>query len=364
MALARLTEGLQHLLRGRFRPQRRSFLLSADEFQLAAQCERMRVDRNGSVLSVLLIQLAPDKSSSDDFRALSRLLESRLRLTDTAGFLLDGRVGLLLPDTPESGAWKVAADICDTYAVGSNRPQCEVFVYPEPGGGDSGKESQNDSTPGVAVGPGTTGLGEAFFATPISRTKRLMDVLGASLGLIASAPIIAVAAVLIKLTSPGGAFFLQEREGAGGKRFLICKLRTMYVGADNSKHELRKYSQQDGPAFKMQDDPRTTRIGWLLRRTSLDELPQLWNVLKGDMSLVGPRPLPTSESLQCARWQRQRLQVTPGLTCIWQIRGRNVVPFDEWIRMDLRYIRRRSVWYDLSLILQTFPAVVASKGPR
>jgi len=357
-------EGLQRLVPARYRIQTRPFLFSVGDFQHAAQCERMRVDRNGSVLSVLLIELSPAKSTFDDLKSLSQLLESRLRLTDTAGFLGDGRIAVLLPDTPKSGAWKVAADICDTYEVGSDRPRCEVFCYPEADDGESSGNPRGDSQPGLVLGPAPGSSSDSFFAVPMSRTKRVVDVLGASLGLLLAAPLIAVAGLLIKATSPGGVFFLQEREGAGGKRFLICKLRTMQADADSSKQELRKYSEQDGPAFKMTDDPRITSVGRLLRRTSLDELPQLWNVLKGDMSLVGPRPLPTSESLQCASWQRQRLQVTPGLTCIWQIYGRNVVPFDEWIRMDLRYIRRRSVWYDLSLILQTFPAVVASKGPR
>lgn len=364
MPLATWMEGLQRLVPARYRSQGRPFLHSIGDFQHAAQCERMRVDRNGSVLSVLLIELSPAKSTSTDVRALSRLLASRLRLTDTAGFLPDGRVAVLLPDTPKSGAWKVAADICDTYEVGNDRPRCEVFCYPDSDEGGSPPGQRDDSEPGLVVGPTLANSSDSFFAVRMGRTKRVIDVLGASFGLLLAMPVIAVAGVLIKATSPGGIFFLQEREGAGGKRFLICKLRTMQADADSSKQELRKYSDQDGPAFKMADDPRITALGKLLRRTSLDELPQLWNVLKGDMSLVGPRPLPTSESLQCTRWQRQRLQVTPGLTCIWQIYGRNVVPFDEWIRMDLRYIRRRSVWYDLALILQTLPAVVASKGPR
>ena len=125
---------------------------------------------------------------------------------------------------------------------------------------------------------------------------------------------------------------------------------------------LRKLSEQDGPAFKMKADPRITRIGRLLRGTSIDELPQLWNVLRGDMSLVGPRPLPCDEAEACQSWQRARTDVTPGLTCIWQIYGRSRVSFTEWIRMDLRYIRRQSPWADIKLLASTLPALILRKG--
>jgi lipopolysaccharide/colanic/teichoic acid biosynthesis glycosyltransferase len=138
----------------------------------------------------------------------------------------------------------------------------------------------------------------------------------------------------------------------------------MQLDADERQSALREHSVQDGPAFKMANDPRTTRIGRWLRAASLDELPQFLNVLRGEMSLVGPRPLPVHESLQCAPWQRQRLCVTPGMTCIWQVTGRNTVSFDEWMRMDLQYVRRRSFLCDMSLLLSTAPSVVVSRGPR
>jgi lipopolysaccharide/colanic/teichoic acid biosynthesis glycosyltransferase len=123
-------------------------------------------------------------------------------------------------------------------------------------------------------------------------------------------------------------------------------------------------SEQDGPAFKITNDPRITRLGRLLRKTSADELPQLFNVLKGDMSLVGPRPLPCDESDECLQWQRHRLDVTPGLTCIWQIEGRSRVTFDEWVRMDVAYMRRVSPWRDLAILLKTVPAVLLRRGAR
>ena len=136
----------------------------------------------------------------------------------------------------------------------------------------------------------------------------------------------------------------------------------MCVDAESQKAELRAQSEQDGPAFKMAKDPRVTPLGRLLRKTSIDELPQLFNVLLGDMSLVGPRPLPCEESNRCEAWQRRRLDVTPGLTCIWQVRGRSKVSFSEWARMDVEYIRSRSLLSDLKLILKTIPAVLFRRG--
>jgi lipopolysaccharide/colanic/teichoic acid biosynthesis glycosyltransferase len=194
--------------------------------------------------------------------------------------------------------------------------------------------------------------------------KRGIDIVGAIVGLIVSAPLLALLAALIKITSRGPVLYSQWREGHGGRLFRIYKLRTMCVDADEHQPSLRGCSEQDGPAFKMRHDPRTTSIGRFLRRTSLDELPQLWNVLVGDMSLVGPRPLPTRESLQCLPWQRQRLLVAPGLTCIWQVKGRSTVTFVEWMRMDLQYVRSRSLLCDLRLLLATGPSILLSKGPR
>ena len=138
----------------------------------------------------------------------------------------------------------------------------------------------------------------------------------------------------------------------------------MVTDAEARKRELRKFSEQDGPAFKLTNDPRITRIGKFLRKTSIDELPQLWNIVRGEMSMVGPRPLPVDEANGCEQWQRRRLDVTPGLTCIWQVKGRSSVTFAEWVRMDVEYIRRRTFFHDLSLLLQTVPAVLMRRGAR
>jgi lipopolysaccharide/colanic/teichoic acid biosynthesis glycosyltransferase len=344
----------------RNKPLKSRYLLSEDVFRFEAARERVRADRSQSPLAILVIELPDDRSTRRDFLFLSRELERRLRVTDTAGYLSDRRVGVLLPDTPSEGAWKVASDICDVYPVGHDRPNCEVFVYPDdtlpPTERERRREEQPTGSPASQF--------DSLFVYPTPFLKRSLDVLGASLGLLVSAPMIAVIAAVIKATSAGPVFYSQEREGHGGRPFRILKFRTMRPDAHYLQSDLRAYSEQDGPAFKMSNDPRTTWVGRWLRRASLDELPQLWNVLRGDMSLVGPRPLPTEESMQCVGWQRHRLAVVPGLTCLWQISGRNTVSFVEWMRMDLAYLRRRSLAYDVNLLARTPSALIFQRGPR
>ena len=359
------------------------FLLDDQDFRFAADCERMRVDRNGSVLSLLLVRLHEQKP--EDIAFFSRLLEGRLRVTDTPGRLDDGRIAILLPDTLAEGAWKVAADISEVYPLGPGRPECEVLVYPnkkDPGKIEPrprGASYDDDSDPSdlppeeseqPTAGPqvktpkNKKASDEYFFAKSLPLWKRSLDILGGSVGLLLSLPILAVAAAAVKATSQGPAFFQQQREGQGGRCFTMWKLRTMNIDAEEKKRALLELSQQDGPAFKMKRDPRTTFVGRLLRMTSMDELPQFWNVLKGDMSLVGPRPLPVDESAACEGWHRRRLQVRPGMTCTWQVCARGNVSFDEWARMDLRYIKKHSLWQDVRLIVMTIPSLLLNKGMR
>jgi lipopolysaccharide/colanic/teichoic acid biosynthesis glycosyltransferase len=203
---------------------------------------------------------------------------------------------------------------------------------------------------------------EQLLVRSLPRWKRAVDVCGASLGLILASPLLLMIAAAIKTTSRGPVLFRQQRAGLGGAPFHIYKFRTMVVDADRKKRDLRPQSEQDGPAFKLRADPRVTPVGRFLRATSLDELPQFWNVLVGDMSLVGPRPLPVEESDECEPWHRVRLDVTPGITGIWQVHGRSRVSFAEWMRMDICYIRRRNLWTDLKILLATVPAVVLRRG--
>jgi lipopolysaccharide/colanic/teichoic acid biosynthesis glycosyltransferase len=176
------------------------------------------------------------------------------------------------------------------------------------------------------------------------------------------APLLLLIAALVKLTSKGPVFFVQWRIGLNGRRFRFPKFRSMVQDAEARLSEVMQHNEMDGPVFKMKRDPRITRLGAFLRRYSLDELPQLWCVLKGDMSLVGPRPLMPHEIDGHASWQRRRLSMRPGLTCLWQIGGRNAVDFDRWMRLDLQYIDSWSLGLDMRILLRTVPAVLSGRG--
>ena len=192
--------------------------------------------------------------------------------------------------------------------------------------------------------------------------KRITDIIVALLLFILFLPIVPVVAILIRLDSPGAIMFKQKRVGKNGRIFDFYKFRSMVHGAENVIGALRPLSAGDGPVFKLKHDPRVTPVGRFLRRSSLDELPQLLNVLKGDMSIVGPRPNLPSEVSHYLPWQKRRLDVTPGITCLWQITGRSHIGFQEWMRLDLEYIRKRSYATDLKIMLKTIPAVIARKG--
>ncbi len=189
--------------------------------------------------------------------------------------------------------------------------------------------------------------------------KRLLDLFAATLGVVLLSPIMLIVAIMIKLEDPRGpVIFSQLRCGESPKTFKIYKFRSMYVDAEERLSELQHLNEQTGPVFKIKDDPRITKVGKLIRKTSLDELPQLFNVIKGDMSLVGPRPALPTETEQYTKYQMQRLLVKPGITCIWQVSGRNKIGFDEWVELDIKYIKNRSFWLDLKLILLTIPALL------
>ena len=192
--------------------------------------------------------------------------------------------------------------------------------------------------------------------------KRLIDMAGAAVALLLTLPLLALVAVGVKLSSPGPLLFRQTRVGLHGRHFSMIKIRTMHVDAEQRRAELTLLNERDGTAFKLRNDPRITRVGRWLRKFHLDELPQLWNVLIGDMSLVGPRPLPVHEANGNEWWQRRRLTVPPGLTCLWQLKDDPVIPFQQWMRMDMEYIDRWSVWLDLKIILLTFGTLARGRG--
>jgi lipopolysaccharide/colanic/teichoic acid biosynthesis glycosyltransferase len=376
--------------------------------------ETARADRTGHEFSLVLFRVKSNVRFSVSSHRLVKTVMKRVRNTDEMGWFDEKHLCAVLPDTGAAGAWRFAEDVCDLVALRSPRPIFVVYTYPTDwldtgtpvgpssterrrdsddnnhrgngsggGGASNGRQHNGNAMTPVINGPAATSQGhfisasssgdlaETMTSKPLENLlvqrmpiwKRSIDIFGAIIGLIVASPLFLLAIVGMKITEPRGPIiFKQRRSGLGGRPFWIFKFRTMCVGAEKMRDELKKHSEQDGPAFKMKHDPRVTRIGRLLRKTSIDELPQLFNILKGDMTLVGPRPLPISEQTACQMWQRRRLDVTPGLTCIWQVRGRSQVTFTEWMRMDLRYIRRRTLWHDISLLALTVKSVLTRKG--
>lgn len=194
--------------------------------------------------------------------------------------------------------------------------------------------------------------------------KRTKDILCSLIGLIILAPIFLLVGILIKLESKGPAFFSQERIGKNGCKFKMYKFRSMVVNAEELKEKLQSKNEMSGPMFKMKEDPRITKIGRFIRKTSIDELPQLFNVLKGEMSLVGPRPSLPKEVMKFEDWMMIRLEVKPGLTCYWQVSGRNNIDFVEWMKLDVKYVRERSTLVDIKLILKTFRVLFGDQNAR
>lgn len=192
--------------------------------------------------------------------------------------------------------------------------------------------------------------------------KRLFDIVLSSVAIVCLSPVFLLTAVAIRLEDGGPAIFTQQRTGKDMQPFKMYKFRSMYVNADEKMAELLEDNEQAGPAFKIKNDPRITKVGRFIRKVSIDELPQLLNIIKGDMSIVGPRPILTFQMEECNAYERQRVIVQPGLTCYWQIGGRANIKWNEWVELDLNYIEDMSLWTDFKMILKTIPAVFDSEG--
>jgi exopolysaccharide biosynthesis polyprenyl glycosylphosphotransferase len=197
---------------------------------------------------------------------------------------------------------------------------------------------------------------------PYAFWKRVLDVIGSLVIILALLPVLLVIAILVKLTSPGPIIYKQQRVGRGGRLFTFYKFRSMYRDADRRLQEVLDKNEKSGPIFKMKNDPRVTPVGRFLRKYSLDELPQLFNVLKGDMSLVGPRPPLPREVEQYNDRALQRLSVLPGITCLWQICGRSDTTFEEWLELDALYVENMSFWLDLKILMKTPLSVIRGQG--
>lgn len=400
-ALIRERERLDRMIGGK--PGGRGFV-AAGQMWGVLERYRSRADRHCQVFSVAVFQLS---GSRRQVARTARVLAGRARMSDEIGWLEGTSLCVILPDTGPDGAARFATDAAGRVERRCPTPAFTLYTYPaEPAsvnGDDAGpgfrpdfdkmgvrqskkcrKASQSvasgssdaSSEVGLAVARETVSAAPAgaarqqaealdsWFIRGLPAWKRALDILGALALLVVTFPVMLVSALAVRLSSPGPIIFRQQRAGLGGRPFTIYKFRTMRQGAHGAQRLLRPLSEQDGPAFKLSNDPRVTRVGAILRRTSIDELPQLLNVLKGEMSLVGPRPLPLDESARCTPWQRRRLEVTPGLTCIWQVKGRSRVTFEQWARMDIDYLVRRTLAGDFKLLVQTVPAVLLRKGAR
>lgn len=195
-------------------------------------------------------------------------------------------------------------------------------------------------------------------------SKRLIDIIGSTFGIICLSPIFLVVSILIKKESKGPIIFSQDRVGKDNTRFKMYKFRSMVQNAEELKEKLQEQNEMSGPMFKMKEDPRVTKIGKFIRKTSIDELPQLINVIKGDMSLVGPRPSLPKEVEQFESWMMERLDVKPGLTCYWQVSGRNNIDFEDWMKLDIKYVREKSILTDIKLIFKTVFVLFGDENAR
>ncbi|MEZ6092978.1 MAG: sugar transferase [Pirellulaceae bacterium] len=367
-------------------------VLSESAFDLLLRKEMSRCLRRPRFLEFCVIQtsIGADQLKEPNVIRFVSDLKERCRITDEFGNW-NAQLSLLLPETDLDGAKNVANHALESARKCELKIETEIFRFPtddsimhvsnedqsqcNPTSSDQNSDSSPSSNASIASGNvkvdfridrGHVNENHApatcLKSSPTPLWKRAMDIGVASVGMLGFVPLYLLIAAAIKLESRGPVMFSQWREGKDGKRFRIYKFRTMQQDAEARKAELRANSEQDGPAFKMSHDPRITRVGYYLRKSCLDEIPQIINVLRGEMSLVGPRPLPVDESQNCRMWHRQRLSVLPGLTCIWQVLGGRNVSFEEWMRMDLEYIRKRSLFLDLNLLAKTFFKVVRHKG--
>ncbi|MGO9338924.1 MAG: sugar transferase [Terracidiphilus sp.] len=294
----------------------------------------------------------------DDWPGLSEFRQTEFRIvSDCAGLaeFLRGNVvdevTVFLPIASFYAQYHEVADLCRHHGI-VMRFNTDVF-------GIKGLERRAEEFDGDHFIATVTWGGEGW---PLA-VKRSIDALGSAILLVLLSPVLIAAALAIKLTSPGSVFFRQERIGLNKRRFRIYKLRTMVPNAEKLQAALEDQNEASGPVFKIKQDPRITPVGKFLRRSSIDELPQLLNVLKGDMSLVGPRPMAVRDySGFNDDWLRRRFSVKPGITCLWQVNGRNNLSFDQWMSLDMKYLDEWSLWLDVKILARTVPAVLKGEG--
>lgn len=379
-------------------------VVTASELEREFERERARVDRNAHCFSVAVF--LQEERDEEALAQLAMILRGRARTPDVIGRLDEERLAALLPDTNSEGAWVFADDITRKLADAGLKFDCLVHTYPaEPTEPQGGEPSANEEEDADSEDPPQGGSGEDdsvaakvkrprlvedededrdvacsdvktlrslsgrpvhdlndVFHQDLPSWKRALDIFVSFTMIVALSPLLLATALAVKLTSPGPIIFKQRRAGLGGKPFTMYKFRSMYIDAEERRKEIEELNELDGPVFKIRNDPRMSPIGRFLRRTSIDELPQLYNVLIGDMTLVGPRPPMLNEIANYEQWQLSRLDLKGGLTCIWQVSGRSEINFEDWIRMDLKYVKTRNWLVDLGLLSKTAKAVISGRG--
>lgn len=342
---------------------------SKSQFLNCLRIEKRRADRSKAPLSIALFSIRQeDNNGWKEIQEFLKFLQRNTRETDVRGWIDYNVIGLLLPYTDEAGVQKYVKKIADrngdlSYSVTTGTYPDHLFHTLL-----AQEQSELDLFPFDLDGP----MESHGFQMAL---KRIVDILGSLVGLLFFSPLMLVTAIAIKMTSPGPIIFNQSRFGMKGVQFQFYKFRSMYLNVDDKIHreyvtnlikgELEKINQGDKetPLFKMKSDPRVTWVGKIIRRTSIDELPQFLNVLKGEMSLVGPRPPLPYEVEKYEPWHLRRiLEVKPGITGLWQVHGRSSTSFDEMVRLDLRYVQNWSLWLDLKTLLKTVKAVICPKG--
>lgn len=331
------------------------------------QIERLRTERTGSALSLILIDLGQGRTLNDKLSiVLLRFLHDSTRISDRLGLLDAGTIALLLPDTGLTGAHEVASHI--SRQTGRWYASLMVATYPH----QVFEKILGRTERNVALNPILES--DDYPTKPLKETiKRLMDIILSLSALIVLSPLMAVLILAIRITSEGQAIYRQERLGRQAAPFTLYKFRTMYHNSSDVLHRnyvtqyikgmIPEQEKEQPKPYKLNQDPRITPIGHILRSTSLDELPQLFNVLKGDMSLVGPRPAIDYEAREYQPWQLRRILVMrPGLTGLWQVEGRSTTRFEEMVRMDIRYIRNWSIGMDMKILFKTAAVVMTGRG--
>ena len=354
---------------------------SAREFASILNRERDRTDRTGQEFSMVVFGTGTGSRRSAAVRNLVDILAQRIHSTDDIGWLEDGRIAATLPHTPPDGAWKFVENVRRALGGSASTPACTVYTYPShwitrTGGESSRPTPDGDATPSQPGIPfprmkfsrsdtedparPLEELG-SHFLSPLPAWKRAIDVVGSLVAMLLLSPLALLVALLIKIVSPGPVFFRQERVGYLGGRFTLWKFRTMHVNAESTAHRkhLRELMTSGKEMTKLdnQRDPRIIPFGPLLRATGIDELPQLLNVLLGEMSLVGPRPCIPYEASAYLPWQMRRFDAVPGLTGLWQVSGKNRTTFREMMALDVRYAKKPAFPLDVMIVLMTLPAI-------